>query len=221
MIQLRDVYYAYLTEPVLKGINLDIPQGTITVLSGENGSGKSTLLKVILGELIPQQGEVRLMDTPVAEMTDFSAVSYVPQVQVMNQVAFKITCLELVSLNLYREFGFWKIPTQAAKAKARKQMEALGLSEYVDTPFNELSGGLKQRTMIARALVNEPKLLILDEPTANVDAESTKAFLAQLNQLKAEEHLTIVIVSHDLQALQENLAIDTHYRLRLGELSHA
>lgn len=215
---MKNVSFAYLEEDVLKNVNLKIKEGELVTLSGENGSGKSTLLKLILGEILPNKGEIKLFGKTLSNRTDFSKVGYVPQVQVMNQMAFNITCLELVVLNLYRKFGYIKIPTRNAKGQAIAILNRLDLENYIHTPFNELSGGLKQRTMIARALVNRPELLIFDEPTANIDKDSKIKFLKLISQMHAHQELTILIVSHDSQVLENMWNINHRYQLRDGDL---
>lgn len=221
-IEVREVEFSYGGgEPVLKGVNFSVQSGQIAAIHGENGSGKSTLLKLLLGELSPNRGEVRLIGKPVREMTDFRAVGYVPQVQNFDGISFPVTTAEIVVLNLYRTFGFFKIPSAAHKKRAEKILCEMGMEKYLDTPYNQLSGGFKQRTMIARAMLNRPEILILDEPTAGVDQKSKENFLKLIAETNREYDTTILIVTHEMDLIQRHLKPGASYRMSEGVLLNA
>lgn len=174
----------------------------------------------MLGELKPQKGEVTILGKPVINRKSFKEVGYVPQVQNFNQITFPVTALELVVLNLYEDFGWLRIPRNKHLEKAKSILKEMGLGEYINAPYNELSGGLKQRAMIARAMLRDPKILILDEPTAGVDKESKVNFLKLVDEMNKTRDMTIVIVTHELELVSEYLTIDRVYSMEEGRLHH-
>lgn len=221
MVKVDHVHFSYKADKVITDLSMEVKKGQLVSILGENGSGKSTLLKLILGQLKPLSGTVTLLGKTADQMVSFKEIGYVPQVQNAKDIAFPITVLELVVLGLYESFSLIKIPRKKHKDKAKEILEELGLSPYLNAPFNELSGGLRQRAMIARAMINDPKILILDEPTAGVDEESKKAFLELLESMNKEKGITIIIVTHELQTIEEVLTLDQIYRMEEGRIINA
>ncbi|MDO5715279.1 MAG: metal ABC transporter ATP-binding protein [Tissierellia bacterium] len=217
-IDIKNLKFGYTSEDVIKNLDLTVEEGDLITIIGENGSGKSTLLKLMLGELKPDEGRVKILGQNVNEMNDFQDVGYVPQVQNFNDIAFPITVSELVVLNLYKKFGFVKIPKKKQKKRAIEILDRMGLHHYINAPYNELSGGLKQRAMIARAMINSPKLMILDEPTAGVDQDSKVSFLKLISKINREDKITIVIVTHEIELIQETMNIEKAYKMKEGKL---
>lgn len=220
MIDVSNLNFGYTSELVLKDVNLCVDEGQFICITGENGSGKSTLLKVLLGELKHFEGSVKLFGNAINSIKDFKDIGYVPQNSVMNKVAFPTTCREMVAINLYRSFGPVKFPGKKHFERAEKALVDMGLEKYVRTPFNELSGGLQQRVMITRALINDPRLLILDEPTAGVDNESKVRFLDLLETVTQERNITAVLVSHELELVSRHINFDATYRINSGRIAH-
>lgn len=220
IIDVSNLNFGYTSELVLKDINLCVDEGQFICITGENGSGKSTLLKVLLGELKHFEGSIKLFGNPINSIKDFKDIGYVPQNSVMNKVAFPTTCREMVAINLYRSFGPVKFPGKKHFDRAEKALVDMGLEKYVRTPFNELSGGLQQRVMITRALINDPRLLILDEPTAGVDNESKVRFLDLLETVTQERNITAVLVSHELELVSRHINFDATYRINSGRIAH-
>lgn len=220
IIDVSNLNFGYTSELVLKDINLCVDEGQFICITGENGSGKSTLLKVLLGELKHFEGSIKLFGNPINSIKDFKDIGYVPQNSVMNKVAFPTTCREMVAINLYRSFGPVKFPGKKHFERAEKALVDMGLEKYVRTPFNELSGGLQQRVMITRALINDPRLLILDEPTAGVDNESKVRFLDLLETVTQERNITAVLVSHELELVSRHINFDATYRINSGRIAH-
>ncbi|MDY3005806.1 ATP-binding cassette domain-containing protein [Anaerococcus sp. AGMB00486] len=206
-VSIKNLYFAYNEIPVLKNCNLEVGMGDFTIIIGGNGSGKSTLIKLMLGEIKALKGSIEILGKRIEDYKSFRDIGYVPQINIVNKIAFPITCLELVSLNLYEDFGFIKIPKKEHYKKAREIIEKMGMEKYINTPVNELSGGLAQRAMICKAMINEPKLLILDEPTAGVDKDSKKHFFETVNILSTKFNISIIMVTHELKEM-ENLDID-------------
>lgn len=225
-IEIQDLSFFYDTgQLVLDGIDLNVKQGEFAVIIGGNGSGKSTLIKNILGELKPNKGGVRILGRERSG-DDYRDVGYVPQMSVVEKIAFPITVMELVVLNLYDEFGFLKYPKKRHKEKAEKVLKEMNLYEYKDRPVNELSGGLKQRSMISRAMVHDPEILILDEPTVGVDKESREQFLETIRRLNREKNLTILMITHDLEEVMRLGEAQSIYeikdkKLKRKEIAHA
>lgn len=220
IIDVSNLNFGYTSELVLKDVNLCVDEGQFICITGENGSGKSTLLKVLLGELKHFEGSVKLFGNAINSIKDFKDIGYVPQNSVMNKVAFPTTCREMVAINLYRSFGPVKFPGKKHFERAEKALVDMGLEKYVRTPFNELSGGLQQRVMITRSLINDPRLLILDEPTAGVDNESKVRFLDLLETVTQERNITAVLVSHELELVSRHINFDATYRINSGRIAH-
>lgn len=221
VIDVSKLTFGYTSEPVLRGVDFLVDERQSCCITGENGSGKSTLLKVLLGDFKGFTGTVKLFETPIAQLQELSRIAYVPQASAMDKVAFPTTCREMVSLGLYGDFGFIKVPRKRHLEAADKALADMGLASYVRTPFNELSGGLQQRVMITRALINNPQLLILDEPTAGVDNQSKVHFLDTLEQVRHERHITILLVSHELEFVQKHVTFDAIYRIDAGRMTCA
>lgn len=190
VVEFDDVSFSYGAVPVLEHVSLSIERAEFFGLIGPNAGGKSTLLKLMLGLLQPDQGVVRLFGEEPASAR--RRVGYVPQHPTFSR-RFPISVLEVVLLGLNADLGGFRARDR------KKAIDALGAAEIAEIaarPINTLSGGQLQRVMIARALVCDPELLILDEPTANVDLRAEEDIFALLRQYSA--HMTIVVVSHDV-----------------------
>ena len=220
-IKVSNLVFGYNAMPVLKDLSFSIPEGDLCCITGENGSGKSTLMKLILGELKGYKGTISLFGKTMKEYNDLTWIGYVPQASVMNKVAFPTTCREIVVQGLYKQFGIVRIPRKKHYQVAEQALAKMDLERYARVPFNQLSGGLQQRVMICRALINDPKLLILDEPTAGVDKESKESFLSLLNQINQEQKITCLLVSHEYQLVSERLKLDSTYRIEDGRIANA
>lgn len=220
-IKVSDLVFGYNAMPVLKDLSFSIPEGDLCCITGENGSGKSTLMKLILGELKGYKGTISLFGKTMKEYNDLTWIGYVPQASVMNKVAFPTTCREIVVQGLYKQFGIVRIPRKKHYQVAEQALAKMDLERYARVPFNQLSGGLQQRVMICRALINDPKLLILDEPTAGVDKESKESFLGLLNKINQEQKITCLLVSHEYQLVSERLKLDSTYRIEDGRIANA
>lgn len=220
-IKVSNLVFGYNAMPVLKDLSFSIPEGDLCCITGENGSGKSTLMKLILGELKGYKGSISLFGKTMKEYNDLTWIGYVPQASVMNKVAFPTTCQEIVVQGLYKQFGIVRIPRKKHYQVAEQALAKMDLERYARVPFNQLSGGLQQRVMICRALINDPKLLILDEPTAGVDKESKESFLGLLNKINQEQKITCLLVSHEYQLVSERLKLDSTYRIEDGRIANA
>lgn len=217
-VSIKNLNFSYSQTPVLKNCNLNVDIGEFTVILGGNGSGKSTLIKLMLGELKKDKGEIKILGKNIEDYVSFKEIGYVPQINIVNKIAFPITCLELVSLNLYEEFGFIKIPKKNHYQKAKDMLKKMGMENYINTPVNELSGGLAQRAMISKAMINNPKILILDEPTAGIDKYSKEHFFETIHFLSKKFNVTIIMVTHELKEMESLNIKMTKYEMIEGSL---
>lgn len=200
MIEIKRLFFAFEENLVLEGVDLQIRAGEFIGLIGPNGGGKTTLLKLVMGFLQPLQGEIRILGkTPEKARLK---IGYVPQIHRIDR-DFPITVRELVLLGALSQIPILgKIPADIEK-RATLLLEEFGLLEWQHAPFASLSGGLAQRALFVRALLSDPAILLLDEPTANVDPASTLQILTKLDSLKSKK--TILLVTHDLKTIVERV----------------
>jgi len=191
-IELENVSFGYGRVPVLENVHLSIQERGLVCFVGPNGGGKTTLLKLILGLLKPETGQVRLFGRPPAESRH--RVGYVPQ-HARYDPLFPAMVEEIVQMGcLGKRTG--SLPARNAHQIAHEALEEVELADLAHRPFSDLSGGQRQRVLIARALASQPELLILDEPTSNVDQRAENRLYETLVRLNAR--MTILLVSHDL-----------------------
>lgn len=196
-IHARDVTVTLGGAPILRHVDLSVDQGEVVGLLGANGSGKSTLVRSLLGLVPIHDGDVTLFGTPLGRAVPWQRIGYVPQRPTI-QTGIPSTARELVISGLLH--GRRLLPPRHARERAADALAEVGLAAAVDRPVRELSGGQQQRVLIARALVRNPDLLLLDEPVAGVDLPSQRAFAAALNKLTTHG-TTIVVVLHELGPL--------------------
>lgn len=205
IVQIKDMSYKYGNQTVLNDINLSIQQGEFFGLIGPNGSGKSTLLKILLGLLPLQQGEVFLFGKPLQQFRQWGNIGYVSQKANAFNTGFPATVYEVVSMGLFGKKGLFRRLNKDDKKKVQNAIQLVGLQGFEKRNIGKLSGGQQQRTFIARALISEPQLLLLDEPTVGIDADSTKQFYQLMSRLNKEMGITIVLVSHDIAVITKQV----------------
>ena len=203
LIEIKNLKFGYNENLILKDINLDLEEGDFALISGENGSGKSTLIKLILGELKKDKGSIKIFGIDMEDFKNFDKIGYVPQVNESIKVAFPISCREYVGLNLYKEFSLINTIKKSSKSKVENTFSTLNIKKLIDKPFNKLSGGQAQRVMIARAMVNNPDILILDEPTVGIDSQSKEEFLDLLVHLNTHHKISILMISHEMDMVSD------------------
>lgn len=201
VIDIKHLTFSYGPTNVLKDVNLSLAEGDFLGLVGPNGSGKSTLLKCIVGLQQPQHGQVLLYGQSVSRFRDWSRIGYVSQKASHFNTSFPATVFEVVSTGLYGKVGLFKWLSSKDKQTVHETIERVGLSKYRQQKVGALSGGQQQRVFMARALVSNPDLLILDEPTVGVDTDSVQRFYRLLAQFRDTYQLTILLVSHDIGVL--------------------
>ncbi len=204
IVRLTDVSFRYDDgKTVLEHIDFALEKGDFVGIVGPNGSGKSTLMKLILGLLEPTEGQVELFGQPIRKFRDWTRIGYVAQQVAHGVGGFPATVREVVASGLVGKVGLFRRLKPADHERVRQVIERVGLTAKTDERIGNLSGGQLQRVFIARALVAEPELLILDEPTVGVDQESIEQFYELLRSLKEESALTMMIVSHDVGVMTE------------------
>ena len=195
---LRGVSFAYDGRPALKDVTLEVSRGSFTALIGPNGAGKSTVLRLLLGLLRPQSGEVEVFGGAAGDGRH--AIGYVPQ-RVRIPSGFPLSVHEVVLMGRYGRIGIGRRPRREDRARVGQVLERVGMERLERSRFAELSGGQQQRALIARALAGEPRLLLLDEPTAGLDPAAQARFYALVCDLQHGEALTLLCASHDLQVV--------------------
>lgn len=201
IVELQNVGFSYGARKALEDVSFVVNHGEFVGVIGPNGSGKTTVFKIILGLLHPQQGSVRLFGTRPGSFREWYRIGYVSQEATSFNFGFPATVFEVVIAGTFGRRGLFKSVTERESKAAEEALRLVGLSYCKDRMVGKLSGGQQQRVFIARALVTQPELLILDEPTVGIDIEAQAQFYELLEYLRHEIGLTIMLASHDLGAL--------------------
>lgn len=205
IVTMNNIRFSYENKLILDDINFEIPKGKFMGLIGPNGGGKTTLIKLILGLLKPDEGTIKLFDTPIEAFNERNKIGFVSQKANSFNHGFPATVFEVVSTGLTAKIGYFKFMNKKHKAKVLEAIEQVDMIEYAYENIGNLSGGQQQRVFIARALVSEPELLILDEPTVGVDQENVKRFYEILHKLNQEKVITMLLVTHDTGIMTEHV----------------
>jgi zinc transport system ATP-binding protein len=196
VLELDQVTFGYGRIPVLREVSARIAAGEFVAVIGANGSGKTTMMRVSLGLLRPTHGTVRLFGTRLGEFDDWGRVGYVPQ-RAVAATAVPVSVEEVVGTGLAGHLGLLRRPTKAHRDRIEEVIGQLGLAALRKERITRLSGGQQQRALIARALVTNPDLLVLDEPTTGVDADARTILRESLEHLVRAEGVAVVYISHD------------------------
>lgn len=213
-IEAADVHVTLGGRPIVRGVDLTVPQGQVLALLGANGSGKSTLVRALLGVVPHTSGTVRLLGRPLGRTVPWEKVGYVPQ-RMAAGGGVPTTALEVVVSGLLNRQRL--LPPRDRRQRALAALDALGVAHLRDQRVQELSGGQQQRVLIARALVREPALLVLDEPTAGIDLPTQETFVATLARLH-DAGTTVVVILHEIGPFAP--LIDRSVVLRHGRVVH-
>lgn len=197
VIEISNLSFTYGCHPVLKDISLTVTAGEVVWITGPNGAGKTTLLKLLVGQLQPREGKIRIFGSDAATAGWRRRVAYVPQKAAFFNPSFPATVMEVVLSGRASHRGLFRSYGQSDCAAAGNALEAVELSHFKDSLISTLSGGQQQRAFIARALAAGPDLLIMDEPTVGMDTASGRRLYSILKKLNTEKDLTLLIVSHD------------------------
>jgi ABC-type Mn2+/Zn2+ transport system ATPase subunit len=187
----------------LKDISLDISEGEFVGVIGPNGSGKTTLCRGVLGLLSPLSGSVQIFDCACEELRCYhrARIGYLPQKGTVEQ-NFPITVLEAVMMGRYGALGLFRRPTKKDRELALEALGNVGLLDHRDTALGQLSGGQQQRVFIARALAQQPQVLLLDEPTTGIDITTQHSVLDLIRRLHADLGLTVLLITHDINMIR-------------------
>jgi manganese/zinc/iron transport system ATP- binding protein len=195
-LETHELSVSYRGKPVLHGVDIEVPAGTLTGIMGPNGAGKSTLLKAVMGVIQPDSGWVKLLGKPLGEV--LGRIGYVPQRESVDW-DFPVTVFDVALMGTYAGLGWFGRPGKAERARAMEALEQTGMADLATRKIGELSGGQQQRTFIARALAQKAEIYLMDEPFAGVDAATERAIIGLLGKLR-DEGRTVLVVHHDLQS---------------------
>lgn len=198
-IEIHDVTVAYHRKPVLWDIDVSIPSGELVAIIGPNGAGKSTLLKAILGLVPMASGQVLIHGKPLRDAR--SLIGYVPQRESVDW-DFPIDAQGVVLMGCYGRLGWLRRPSRSDRERALECMSRVGMADFAGRQIGQLSGGQQQRVFLARALMQDAQLYLMDEPFAGVDAATEQAIFEVLRELRTLGR-TVVAVHHDLQSVED------------------
>ena len=198
-LSVRGLAVAYRSQTALRDVDYDVPAGSLSAIVGPNGAGKSTLIKAALG-LVPRlAGETRIFGRTPHESKGI--VAYVPQRSSVDW-DFPASALDVVAMGLYRKIGWCRPVRRRHRNAARSHLDRVGMAAYADRQIGQLSGGQQQRVFLARALAQEARLYLMDEPFVGVDAVTERAIVDLMRGMR-DTGATIVCVHHDLQTVAE------------------
>ncbi|MCR3758376.1 metal ABC transporter ATP-binding protein [Clostridium felsineum] len=205
MISIKNLYFSYSKDSnyVIDDLNLHIKNGSYTSILGQNGTGKSTLIKLILGLLKPVKGNITIST---------NKIGYVPQSTENFNFAFPITVRELLLCHAK------SLKLKSPESTVIKSLKLLGMENFQKNLIGSLSGGQKQKIFIARSLIGNPELLILDEPSTGVDVKSQKEIYGFLKKINKENNVTIICVEHNLKAAYSNSTHILNFHAETGSL---
>ena len=219
LVEIRDVYKSFQREEqrieVFTGLTLDIESGSSTALMGPSGSGKSTLLNLIAGLDRPTKGTVRVADAPVSEMSASQLAAWRSRNIGFVFQSFNLLPVLTAAQNVELPLLLTNLSGKDRAERVKIALEVVGLGDRASHYPRQLSGGQEQRTAIARAIVADPTVMLLDEPTGQLDAKSSQEVLALLQRLNTEFNKTIIIVTHDAHAAER---AKTTLHLEKGDL---
>ena len=199
LIKLQDLAIGYNGQPVLSGISISIARSSFTAILGANGSGKSTLLKTLLSLVPPVSGTILVAGCGERQ----PVFGYVPQA-IQFDPLYPLTGFDVALMGTYGRVPAGRLVSRKERAFAWECLRATAADGFAHKRFSQLSGGQKQRVLIARALATKPDVLVLDEPTAGVDAAATRGLLEFISQVHKEQKLTVLLVTHDLPLVRKH-----------------
>lgn len=196
-IRVHDMTIAYQKKPVLWDVDVDIPEAKLVGIIGPNGAGKSTLIKAIMGLVPKASGWVQIYGKPYEQMRQI--IGYVPQRESVDW-DFPISALEVATMGRYGALGWFRRPRRADRAAALEALDKVGMADFAERQISQLSGGQQQRVFLARALTQDARIYLMDEPFAGVDAATERAIIDLLMELRSRGK-TILVVHHDLHTV--------------------
>ncbi len=215
MIEVRAASFGYAGSPVVEDLSLTVRTGEVVALLGPNGSGKSSFVRGLLGLNDHLAGAVELLGSPITHRRDRKPIGYVPQRHTLSS-SVRSTAREVVATGRLAHRPWWRRATSRDQALVQDALETVGLADRAGADVANLSGGQQRRVLIARALAGEPSVLIMDEPTAGIDAASQDV-LARVLQRLVERGVTMLVVTHDLSVLHQ--VVDRIVALEAGDVA--
>lgn len=219
MLTLNNVAIGYHRQAIIEGINLHLPEGEMTCLLGANGCGKTTLIKTLLGLLPAIHGDVHLQGKSISLLKPrdiAKVIAYVPQA---HDTPFTFSVVDMVMMGLTPHLSLFSVPSEKEQADALEQLQKLGIAHLATRLYSTLSGGEKQLVLIARALIQKPQLLIMDEPAASLDFGNQIRLLQHVQGLK-QHGITVLMSTHHPQhaaAIADHvILLDKHHQARQG-----
>jgi len=216
LIETRDLNFAYSSLPAVVDVSLALPRGTMAALIGANGSGKSTLIRLLAGLLAPVSGRVVFNDAPLSTLNPrqrAKRIAYVPQ---STSTVLPFTALEVVLTGRSPYSGRFRFESAGDERIALAALDALDAGHLAARHFTELSGGERQLVTIARALAQEPEVMLLDEPASALDLKHRTQLIRALRRLRHESGITILMITHDLMLLESS--VDLIFAMKTGRL---
>lgn len=198
IIEAKDLGFDYGAGWVFHKLNLEIPQGDYVAVIGANGAGKSTLIKMLANVISPTTGQIFYYGKPISEFKAWDKVGYVPQNPAKQQQNFPISVEEVVKLGLLKSNKLWQHFGATEQTAIENALTTFDLLDLRKRRIGELSGGQQQRVFLARAMVKQPEILFLDEPTTGIDTAAKIALYDMLKNINQKQKVTIIMVSHDL-----------------------
>ncbi|WP_081735176.1 metal ABC transporter ATP-binding protein [Paenibacillus gorillae] len=204
IISLEGVTFSYQQQRVITDLDFSVKERDFVGLIGSNGAGKTTLLRMIVGLLKPESGVIRLFGEPVSRFKAWDRIGYVPQKNSFNPL-FPATVREVVLSGLYGRNKIFRSIGKADQIKCEDALHAMNIEDLAGKRIGQLSGGQQQRVFLARALINNPSLLILDEPTVGIDTETQEGFFHMIKHMHQHHNITFLMVSHDMDMIRSYL----------------
>lgn len=230
VIEAVDLSFRYQSESVFQALHFSVRAGDFVALTGANGAGKSTLLGLMLGELNPAQGAIRIFGENARSFRDWSRLGYVPQNAATASSGFPASVEEIVASNLYALSRKRRMTRGEKRERVQAALAQVGMQEYSQRLIGALSGGQRQRVLIARTLVAQPQLMLLDEPSSGVDAQAALQLYELLHTLHKQQGITILMVTHDIArahsyasrtfCLEQGSMVELGEQELMHELSH-
>ena len=205
LVSVKNISFTFGSTKVLDDISLAVTTGDFLAIIGPNGSGKSTLVKIILRIYEPSNGSIILLGEDIKNFKQWDKIGYVPQKATNIDSFFPVSVREVVAMGLLSKKSFPRFLRRRDAKVIDQALEQVDLKDVKARRIGELSGGQQQRVFIARAIVNQPSLLFLDEPTTGVDAETQERFYSMLGTLNQANKITIVLITHDLGIINKRV----------------
>jgi len=201
VISVESVSFSYQQKNVLSNVSFNVKERDFIGLIGTNGAGKTTMLRMIVGLLKPTSGEIRIFGEPISQFKEWNRIGYVPQKNALNPL-FPATVKEVVLSGLVGKRKWFGAHSREDYNKCDDALMAMGVEDLADKRIGQLSGGQQQRVFLARALINNPSLLILDEPTVGIDHETQESFFHMIKHMHQHHNMTFLMVSHDMEMIK-------------------